>query len=759
MSKLLSSRALLILVAACTPLPGSASDSAAVLRGLQQIQGILEKSERDAARASEAQRLQEAADAQRLQAEQAQEARLKQARDAEAQRARDAELAVLMPPAQWAGNLVVHRRLLEPAPNQTQQASVRIAGTHTASISADGSHLVYLTKDQRLMLRELPSGRERVLRSDLDRGSWYAPTLPTGTGTLLLSSRAGVELMDLQGRRLQQWLEPDISAWPYKDSVLVTKQQHYPERFCHWVGQYDARTGQALRHLQLSPQAERCTSRINAAGQLEVLAIDGDTVRHYLDGQQVQRFRGDSRRGDSDTRLIYNFVGDLPYIVTYLHASQPNTEPYRIWDLATGKLLCELPRSNHGVLSAAPSGETYITSPPALVSLPACERKVVANSGVLSIEDGLAFQYQPGEVLVRTLPDLAVKHRLVASFTDALGVRVWRLPSQPRYLAIGPWGTAETEGQGTEFFDLEDGKRVQALPGALDFSGGPYTQSRNLGLRSGEEASVQFWKVNLGQTDTGTIQTFLAALKKDKYETVAEYRARTRTLSTPFEMDIQIKDYNAEAGHFVGEWRGLPIGIPVPASQARQLDGLSPLTVKGQLAPVDDDFVELRDASIQLPGGGSLPVTRKSLPPRATTPAAATKTQPANVPAASVTPQTPQASNCTATLAHLAPQLRAYTDPLLADLRQSILNSQIQRETTQSALQSAARAESSATEAARTAQATDGGGNSIARADAGSLPLGWPCTGIHASAVCMYIASRWEALAYREIATRKACAS
>jgi len=760
MTRPLTLRPLLLLLAALLPLPATASDSAAVLRGLQQIQGILEKSERDAARAREAQQRQEAAEAQRLQAQQAQETKLKQARDAEAQRARDAELATLTPPVPWAGSLVFHRRLLESTPSE-QQASLRIAGADSATIAADGSHLVYLAEDRRLILRELPSGRERVLRSDLDRSGWYSPNLPADAGTLLLSGSNGAELMDLQGGRLQQWLEADVSAWAYKNSIIVTKQQFHPERFCRWVAQYDVRTGQAVRRLLLAPEAERCTSRVNAAGQLEVLAVDGDTVRYYVDGQQVQHFRGDSRRGDRDTHLIYGFVGELPYAVTYLHANQPNTEPFRVWDLAAGKLLCELPRSNHGGLSASPEGDAFISSPPALVSLPSCERKPLANSGMLSVEGGLVFQYQPGEVLVRTLPDLAVKHRLAVSFVDQRGggVALRRLPGQPRYLAVGPWVWNAQEGESTEFFDLEDGKRLLTQPGGLALNG-PYTQLGKRGFRSGEETSSQFWKVNLGQPRVDTTQAFLAALKKDKYETAAEYRARTRALSAPFEMDIQVKDYDAEAGHFVGEWRGVPIGIPLAASQARRLDGISPLTVKGQLAPVDEDFVELRDASILLPDGGSQPVARKPLAPRAATPAAATPLPtPKAAASASASAKALGGSSCSGTLAHLAPKLRAYSDPLLTEVRQAILGAPVHREAATGARQKAAQAEASAADAARTAQQTDGGVNSIARADAGTLPLNWPCEGIHASAVCMYIAHGWEALAYRELAANKACSA
>lgn len=752
-------RPFILMLAALLAPPAAASDSTAVLRGLQQIQGIIEKSERDAARAREARERQEAAEMQRLQAQQAQEAKQKQAREAEARHTRDAELAALTPPAPWGGNLVFHRRLLESAPNE-QQASLRIAGTDSATIAADGSHLVYLAEDRRLILRELPSGRERVLRSNLDRSGWYSPNLPADAGTLLLSGSNGAELMDLQGGRLQQWLEADVSAWAYKHSVIVTKQQFYPERFCRWVGQYDVRTGQATSRLTLDPPAESCVSRINAAGRLEVLAIDGDTVRHYVDGQQVQRFRGDSRRGSSDTHLIYGFVGELPYVVSYLHANQPTTEPFRVWDLATGRLLCELPRSNHGGLSASPEGDAFITSPPALVSLPSCERRPLANSGMLNVEGGFAFQYQPGEVLVRTLPDLAVKHRLAVSFTDQRGggVALRRLPGQPRYLAVGPWVWNAQEGESTEFFDLEDGQRLLTQPGGLALTG-PYTHLGKRGFRSGEETSSQFWKVNLGQPRVDTTQTFLAALKKDKYETAAEYRARTRALSAPFEMDIQVKDYDAEAGHFVGEWRGVPIGIPLAASQARRLDGISPLTVKGQLAPVDEDFIELRDARILLPDGSSQPVARKPLAPRAATPAAAAPS-PAPKAAASATAsaKTQAGSNCSGTLAHLAPKLRAYSDPLLAEVRQAILSAPVHREAAAGARQQAALAEASAADAARSAQQTDGGGNSIARADAGTLPLNWPCEGIHASAVCMYIAHGWEALAYRELAANKACA-
>lgn len=109
---------------------------------------------------------------------------------------------------------------------------------------------------------------------------------------------------------------------------------------------------------------------------------------------------------------------------------------------------------------------------------------------------------------------------------------------------------------------------------------------------------------------------------------------------------------------------------------------------------------------------------------------------------------------CGRNLMHLASRLQNYTHPALANVRNAVLTSPLQKQSAQSALRDAAAAEQSAASAARTANSTDGrsGLTSIQRVDNGTLPLSWPCEGIHANAVCAYIIHKWEALAYREIA-------
>lgn len=109
---------------------------------------------------------------------------------------------------------------------------------------------------------------------------------------------------------------------------------------------------------------------------------------------------------------------------------------------------------------------------------------------------------------------------------------------------------------------------------------------------------------------------------------------------------------------------------------------------------------------------------------------------------------------CDRNLMHLASRLPNYTHPTLANVRNAVLTSPLQKQSAQSALQDAANAEQSAAAAARTANSTDGrsGLTNVQRVDNGTLPLSWPCEGIHANAICAYIIHKWEALAYREIA-------
>lgn len=122
-------------------------------------------------------------------------------------------------------------------------------------------------------------------------------------------------------------------------------------------------------------------------------------------------------------------------------------------------------------------------------------------------------------------------------------------------------------------------------------------------------------------------------------------------------------------------------------------------------------------------------------------------------------PEVAQGLSCNASLAAIAPAMRAYQDPILANARAQMLGvdvptlvSAIKRQapSKQVALdllrQQADEYGSAASSAAQTAAQSDGYGNrSIPLAATDQLELNFACApeSIHASSVCNYIVQRW----------------
>ncbi|GAA5786705.1 hypothetical protein [Chitiniphilus shinanonensis] len=746
-------RGMLAVVALAIGAPAWAVDYDALSRGLQQLQRVLEQNDRD----NELREAQERADEARRQADQQRRAQ----QDAAArQRERQQELAGLTPPAEWAGQLVFHRRQLERGNRAASgpRPTFDITSNGTVGVAQDGRRLGYVNLSNQLVIRDLPGGRERVLREGLNKDVGWSVSF-VGERSILLNggfSRNGyIELMDGDGQRLQLWQGGDFQAYPTEGRLQVQQASYYPDKYCKGVWLYDER-GQMVQQLVLSSKVDTCWPRAGADGSLEVVTVEGNTLTYYVNGERRQSFRGDTRRGDSTTPLVYGYIGTLPYLVSYLNGDENTREPFQVWDLAQGKPLCQIARRGLAWLLADKQGHAYITSPPQRVSLPDCQTTAIAATGKLTLDGDLGWIHQPetGVISVLALSSNQEKFRLQSRFRED-GLYVQRLPDQPRYLAVGPWSWNAKGGQNVQIFDLDNGTLARELPGGLNWNSSFSTRAE---IVDGNW-HTQGWPIVLGARaePAADPQQFLAGMKKDKYESTADYRARVAKLTLPYQMDIQVKDYDADGGYFVGEWRDVPIGVPVPPAQARQLDGQTTLSLKGQLAVLDENFLMLRDASVMLPDGGTLPLANKAAAPAA---AAAPKPTLALAKPPLAAKGKPVAASCNGTLDYLAPQLRAYTSPELAEVRRTILGSNMgqmlaearqQGATADTVQQLVEQAEQAASEAATTAEQSDGGGNSIQRADNGTLPLQWPCEGIHASAVCVYVMHKWEALTYREL--------
>ncbi len=506
-------------------------------------------------------------------------------------------------------------------------------------------------------------------------------------------------------------------------------------------------------------------------------------MHYYVDGVKVSEFRGDERRSkDRERGARFLWLGQTPYAgsAVYDFSSSKFSTMY-VWDVARGQKLCELPDEFRDA-QADKLGNLYNGVPVMRVSLPDCKPTPVVSSGngadrqtswqITDNGTALRVYYNTGRVDVIDVANGQVRATIqppvpkppqdfYARFTSAPG-----LP--PRY------AFASATGSAWQLLDLQNG-RVLAT---YDQSESPPTVAGDyvlLSTKKGELRRTRVWK--LGLEDGAQVSEFLAAMQKDKYETTSDFQKRVQAFSTPYSMKVALQDYNADRGSFDAAWRGVPLQVPMSPAQARQFAGMKEMTLSGDLRALDEDFLELRKVSVTAPGGQNLRLALpegRLVPPRAASGADAadavvnakgkTKGSAPKAVASGASAWAPSTGGgCASTLTYLEPRIRAYTAPALAKVRRELFAinvsssfSEMRRkgETASSLLQQADEYGKAARQAADTANGSDGRGTgvSIAQADSNTLPLNWPCEGIHSSAVCAYIADRWGELAMRELA-------
>ncbi|GHD64424.1 YncE family protein [Jeongeupia chitinilytica] len=587
-----------------------ATDWNAITKSLQQLQPLAQKIDSDNAQRRE-QEANESAQRDAAEARKKQQEAVKRQQAAATQKqAQDDEIRLLTPPKEMANRLVFNRRQLERTTTSQGGEAFSISGKSFVTVSNDGRQLAYINSSRQLVLRPAAGGAERVVRDGLSTdGSWFIQF--AGPDTLILTDSGPqklTELIDVQGTRLASWNGAEYQVYAYEGKVRASHASYYPVKYCKGITIYDQR-GTLLQQLDLSGERfERCESRLNANGKLEVQASHGSSVSYYVDGQRVSQFVGDTRRPKEEWGAVfYTWLGQLPYVISWV--SDNDSAPYRVWDLQQGRMLCELPRAGmYSWMLADAQNHVFITTPPTRVTLPDCQQSILASSGNLRSDGDIAWIFQPGngELAVLDAATLQVRKRISTKLRgDA--VQIQRLRTNPRFISVGPSGWSAKEGDVTQIYDLESGNLAQELPGGFGFDDA-FTIMTSSESRDGQSVWIsKGWRVALGGAP-GNQQQFMQALKKDKYESTSEYKARVAKLSQPFEMEISVVDYDADNSYFSGTWQGVPIGVPMPATQARKLDGMSTLLLKGQLGVIDDNFVELRNASVMLPDGTSLAV-------------------------------------------------------------------------------------------------------------------------------------------------------
>lgn len=758
-----------------------ANDPALLIR---EIGRVLEQGERASQLRRQQEEQREAQEARQRAAERAERERtaaLQRQQKAEQDAAtRKADVAAMQAPPEWAGRLVLHRRALEaPEPAAPPPPPDLVVDARSvASLSPQGQWLAWENAAGTLELRNLRDGSQRSLGRAAGKHSRSLAFV--GESALLIHDyEQGSELVDMQGNTLQRFAKGGYYPQPRVEPgpVAISHVSGRESLRCDEVLHYDAR-GQVLERIRV-PGADACAARVDAQGRTEVLVHqDGQFTRH-VQGQVANQFAGDTRSLGQYAQRGLHWLGQTPYAVSDVGNWNSSTHRFRLWDTVQGRLLCELPGHILGRPMADESGEVYVRQPAARLNVQDCSlTRVGTGPGVLTLlkEGAVLHDYESGRIQIFDRAQWQLRASLETPFRKAGATpgnyypHFQATPGAPERVLLSV-GSEDTPGW---LIDLSAGRLVAQVPPGMRWG-------EHLLHYSHDSANSlwrnKVWRWREPEPAAAGLDDFLKAMRKDRYETTAEHRVRVAALARAHSLTVKLHDYDADRARFTASWREQALTLPMPPAQARRLDGLSEVRVQGLLSVLDDDFVELREASVQMPDGSlqrlALPAgpaparVRAAASERAATPATAASV-PGSAGAATPLPALARSAAlpaapgaCSATMAHLAPQLRAYRAPALAEARQAILDLQpakvlgdLRRKgATQAQLQQQAQQlEQSAREAATTARQSDGGGNSIRAADAGQLALDWPCEGIHPAAVCAYVAMRWEALVMQELA-------
>lgn len=588
--------------------PAAAVDLEKLGRALEQVSRTLEQQARE-------QELQDrAAAAER--AEQERQNRIQDAEYAQREAARQQEEALqrqrrqqmLTPPAKLGGRIALHRELLNEQAAAGQSADLDITTSlHTPAISPDGSMVAWEAVGGQVQLRKISTGETRVI-GQMAGGESIVQFV--GNETLLVSNTEnGSTLFDLQGGK-PLWVGAGTSyparageRWMFLRSGMEYKNDAFR---CTGVWLHDAK-GKELNGMRLNTSG--CTQRVTPSGGLEILADDKNVVTYTRDGLKQIEFRGDTRRSQY-SGASYMWLGDSSLVFSTLYDNVKWQSP-RIWDLATGRMLCEIPTSE--LLLGVDGRLAYSSTPAAKISLPDCRltplgngrQKLYMTYNTNGIEKNLLFLLDDsnGQVDVLDANTGQVRTRLQTQQIRPADKTATFMP----LFVILPDGTFASSNYSpniaVEVFDASSGKQLKTYPGGYIINRYVISQSMDYQRKIFQH---RLWDLTTKQE---RIDEFLTRLKKDKFETSADYRRRVAALTHPYSIKVNIADYDADRGQFLVSWRDIPLTVPMAPDQARKFSGTTEMTLQGELAMLEGDFLELRNAQAKSPAGDNIPLS------------------------------------------------------------------------------------------------------------------------------------------------------
>jgi len=564
----------------------AADDLGQIAKGLELLSRGLER------QSEQRRREQEELDRQEAAERAAQEFRRQQ--QAEQQRqaalAKRRALQALAAPPEYAGRVAVHRQALAEAIENPAPDFVVPASPTSMSLSPDGRKLAW-TAQGTVQLQDTLSG-VIASRSVASAAPESALNFIDDHTLLVTNSQAPSVLIDLEGRVLASFPTSGMFAtWPVRSSGAVMIRHEYRQHVgddwrCQGVAYFDGRGQQVAAQQGLD--AENCSSRLDANGRLEVLSYSDGLFTYHVNGNKLGEFRDTGQRRGKARKPYFQWVGSTPYAYTFTGDRDNEAHRIRIWEVAAGRLLCELPGRTGNLPFAGSDGAVYVPQPAARLSVPDC-KQVPLGGGTdqLLLNETMVYMHDP--------------HNGQVSVLDASGQIQLRLTTAHRRSAERPsvYVSLEKMSDGRLLVSSDSDAPAQIFDGTTGELRATLVAGRyqNGFLLRSELISGRGWRSRLWPfKDHQQISSFLLGTQQDKYETTADFRARAAALSLPYEMLVTLTDYDADQGQFSAEWQGVPITVPMPPAQARRFASSASMRLTGTLRWLDGEYFELQQA-------------------------------------------------------------------------------------------------------------------------------------------------------------------
>ncbi len=456
----------------------------------------------------------------------------------------------------------------------------------SSTLGPDRNVLLSLTEDGHISLHELQTEVKRRKLAGLPTQVTATALSPSGKRLLVYSAAGGFTLYDTLNMAVVAKIstvdgEPRHQFSPNGEFLLTWGSGDEEMRL--WATESGRQIARMTSHYEPAELA-----RFSNDSQVLVSAANDDKtiVWRTSDGEKINKFEfGDGNPLPKELELFNNGKYALAYVA---QSRKIPGSPMRlaVWDTASGQpvmgllpdgvLLSKLrmaPAHNRIFVSGS-DRNTYVFD------------MLTLKKTVLSAMEFIDLSADARRILLKTNDGV----RLMDAQTM---VPLSRMPGQLHAFAAprgNMFATSGSEGD-IALWRFDNGERVGELKGHLDTVVDVVFSDNGRELASmGRDNTWRLWTVPEIQN--------MQKLKKDQFESTAEYSARVADWSSPYTALVTLVSYNADAATYTVRFGDIEASVPLDREAAKQLMGQRSAIIKAKLKYFDGEHLLLSDSTL-----------------------------------------------------------------------------------------------------------------------------------------------------------------